>query len=297
MDPNNNFKYRFYIFLIFSFIIFVEGFFHMFSRPLSYYIIGECVNSYYVFQECLNYKLIYDNEGKNIGVIWLVLVNYKYHSGLNGYNPYIWNENGIVEILQVIFLLFSIYILSKSIKKLRHIKLISIKFYLYLYLAFTCLFFLEEISWGQHFFKWQSPEFFINFNSQKETNIHNISSIFNEFPRLILSIYCGLSFIIFRYIKINQIKIIFFPSKNLMYISFLFILLFVPNFILDKFFPHLNNSSGLLIGHFTTQHIYQMISFNFIKFSEYEELIFCYYIYCHSLYLKEINVNELDKNE
>lgn len=296
MFSNKKFKLIFYSFLILTFIIFVEGFIHMFSRPLSYYILQECINSYNIIHECLNYKLVYDDEGKNIGITWLELFNYKYHSGLGGFNSYIWNENGLIELLQVTILLVSIIVLLKHIKLIKKKKILILSFFTYTYLFFLCFFLLEEISWGQHFFKWESPKFFSIFNSQKETNIHNISSIFNEFPRLILSIYCGLSFIIYKYIKINQIKIIFFPSKNLMYISFLFILLFIPNFI-GKFFLHLNNSSDQLIGHFTNQHVYQMITFNFIKFSEYEELIFCYYIYCHVLYLKGIKFNQLVKNE
>lgn len=293
---NKSFKIKFYIFLFFSLLIFAEGFLHSFSRPLAYYFLQECINFYYVFQECLNYKLIYDNEGKNIGIIWLELFHYKYHSGLSGFNNYIWNENGLIELLQVFFLILSIYILFKFLIQLKNIKYRSIKLLLYLYTIFLCFFFLEEISWGQHFFNWQSPEFFMNFNSQNETNIHNINSFFNEFPRLILSIYCGLSFLIVRYVKIDHIKNILFPSKNLKYISYFFILLFIPNFILEKFFSELNNSSDLFIGRFATQHIYEIISFNFIKFSEYEELIFCYYIYCHALFLKEINFNKQVKN-
>jgi len=284
---NKSFKVKFYIFLFFSLLIFAEGFLYSFSRPLAHYFLQECINFYYVFQECLNYKLIYDNEGKNIGIIWLELFNYKYHSGLSGFNTYIWNENGLIELLQVFFLILSIYILFKFLIQSKNIKYRSINLFLYLYTIFLCFFFLEEISWGQHFFNWQSPEFFMNFNSQNETNIHNINSFFNEFPRLILSIYCGLSFLIVRYVKIDHIKSILFPSKNLKYISYFFILLFVPNFILEKIFSELNSSTDLFIGSFATQHIYQIISFNFIKFSEYEELIFCYYIYCHALFLKE----------
>ncbi len=32
----------------------------------------------------------------------------------------------------------------------------------------------EEISWGQHYFGWDTPELFGNLNRQNETNIHNI---------------------------------------------------------------------------------------------------------------------------
>ena len=44
---------------------------------------------------------------------------------------------------------------------------------------FTACFFIafEEISWGQHIFKWNSPELFQKINNQKETNIHNIKGM------------------------------------------------------------------------------------------------------------------------
>jgi len=36
---------------------------------------------------------------------------------------------------------------------------------------------LEEISWGQHIFKWTTPELFSQFNMQNKTNIHNLAPI------------------------------------------------------------------------------------------------------------------------
>ncbi len=45
----------------------------------------------------------------------------------------------------------------------------------------------EEISWGQKFFGWASPEWAMN-STQKETNIHNHSQLFNRVPRTILEI-------------------------------------------------------------------------------------------------------------
>lgn len=47
----------------------------------------------------------------------------------------------------------------------------------------------EEISWGQHYFKWQTPEAVQALNDQQETNIHNISSWFDQKPRLLLEIW------------------------------------------------------------------------------------------------------------
>ncbi len=51
----------------------------------------------------------------------------------------------------------------------------------------ACIYFAgEEISWGQHFFGWETGETLAEINKQKETNIHNISSWFNQKPRMIV---------------------------------------------------------------------------------------------------------------
>jgi hypothetical protein len=45
---------------------------------------------------------------------------------------------------------------------------------------------LEEISWGQHFFNWASPEYFRRENLQRETNIHNLWHMSEIIPKFLL---------------------------------------------------------------------------------------------------------------
>ena len=55
--------------------------------------------------------------------------------------------------------------------------------------AFCCLYvFGEEVSWGQHFLNWSTPEYWSALNDQNETNFHNTSSWLDQKPRLILLI-------------------------------------------------------------------------------------------------------------
>jgi hypothetical protein len=55
--------------------------------------------------------------------------------------------------------------------------------------AFTCFYTAgEEMSWGQHFLQWKTPEYWTALNRQDETNLHNVSAWFNQRPRLILEI-------------------------------------------------------------------------------------------------------------
>ncbi len=44
----------------------------------------------------------------------------------------------------------------------------------------------EESSWGQHYFGWRTPEWFLAANDQGEMNLHNTSSWFDQKPRTLL---------------------------------------------------------------------------------------------------------------
>lgn len=47
---------------------------------------------------------------------------------------------------------------------------------------------LEEISFGQSVFGWETPESWMALNYQNETNLHNTSKWLNQKPRLILEV-------------------------------------------------------------------------------------------------------------
>ena len=44
------------------------------------------------------------------------------------------------------------------------------------------------MSWGQHFFHWNTPEYWAVVNRQQETNLHNTYAVFEKYPRAILEI-------------------------------------------------------------------------------------------------------------
>ena len=46
----------------------------------------------------------------------------------------------------------------------------------------------EEVSWGQHFLNWQTPEAWLSVNDQGETNLHNTTSWLDQKPRVILEL-------------------------------------------------------------------------------------------------------------
>lgn len=55
--------------------------------------------------------------------------------------------------------------------------------------ALSCIYIAgEEMSWGQHFFHWNTPEYWALVNRQGETNLHNTYAVFEKWPRAILEI-------------------------------------------------------------------------------------------------------------
>lgn len=47
----------------------------------------------------------------------------------------------------------------------------------------------EEASWGQHLLGWDTPQTWAELNRQEETNLHNVSPVFDQLPRLLLNLF------------------------------------------------------------------------------------------------------------
>lgn len=62
----------------------------------------------------------------------------------------------------------------------------------------------EEVSWGQHFFGWLTPEGWSALNDQQETNLHNIGTWGDQKPRLILMLSIGFGGLIVPYLLLNH---------------------------------------------------------------------------------------------
>ena len=254
---NKNFQLYYNLFLLFLFFLFLEGIYSAY-----YYKISAIID----------------------------IIPFKSHSSIN---PYIWNENGLVEILQNLFLLISVLFVYKFIfiKKFNNKSLIFLIF-IYLYFIGLIYYLFEEISWGQHIFFWDSPELFLKLNSQAETNLHNTSNLLNELPRTLLLIWCSFSFILNYFLKKNEylkeFRIFIYPNKNLKKISLLLIFFVIPDLIVDKFNLH----PGYPVDFITQIRLYEVvdvITFNFIRLSELHELLFDYYILFHSYYLIKLD--------
>ena len=188
---NINFQFQFKLFLIFTIFLLVEGFFYYYSYKLSYFCFAE-----FSFTNKCDSELTFFDRNRN------------------GFNPLIWNESKLVETLQILFLVLAIYHLLKNIiYKNKHKFTKIFLYFMYFYTLSIIYFFLEEISWGQHYLKWETFEIFKELNNQGETNIHNISNIFDQVPRGILTLWCGFS--------IFLVKVFKFSTSNKLYVSFI----------------------------------------------------------------------------
>ena len=222
-----------------------------------------------------------------------------------GWSEFIWFENGLIETLQIIILSIAILtLLNLYLSKKKVFRTGLIKGFIIIEILGLSYFFLEEISWGQHFLKFDTLSIFLNennffFNHQGEMNLHNTSRIFNEFPRILVMLWCSLSIIILRYSKLTslkELKTIIMPNVKLIFISYLLLIFIIPNLIFTKLgmvdFSKLHITENGIFKGFNISAILSIIfSFNFFRLSELQELLFAYYFMWHSLFLRGLYFN------
>lgn len=111
------------------------------------------------------------------------------------------SENGPHELFQF-FIIFVAAIISVDILCLKPWKVAPWFLIWVFFAAGACIYIAgEEISWGQQFLKWQTPDFWQSVNDQHETNLHNTSSWFDQKPRLILMIGTVIGAIIIPFLR------------------------------------------------------------------------------------------------
>jgi hypothetical protein len=83
-------------------------------------------------------------------------------------------EDGFIEWMTVLPLLSICLVTLRRIKKLAATRTLGFLISAVFLVGF-CLFAVgEEISWGQRLLNTKSPDFFVSYNSQQETNLHNL---------------------------------------------------------------------------------------------------------------------------
>lgn len=153
-----------------------------------------------------------------------------------GYFSTLIDEDGLFESLQFFFYLGSsiiaFSIAAREYKKRKYVFTICL-------IALTLLMFLvagEEMSWGQRFLKIQSPEILVQYNEQKEINIHNLNGI-NSYQYLyymFVSLSCFSSWMILRYSP-KRIRSLFKPIIPPWYLMGYFLPIFFIYFYIKVF--------------------------------------------------------------
>lgn len=101
---------------------------------------------------------------------------------------FFYSEFGPAEIFQEIILFICLFLSIYMFRKMRTADSNWLKIWIGLAALASFYVAFEEISWGQTFFKWQTPDSWARINGQEETNIHNASQLFNSVPRTLLEI-------------------------------------------------------------------------------------------------------------
>lgn len=97
---------------------------------------------------------------------------------------------GLVENLTVIFLLPGIIAGLYAFTLQRRLMQPGWAAYWLLAWILACIYFAgEEISWGQWYFGWDTPEAFSRINDQNEMNLHNTSTWFDQKPRALVELW------------------------------------------------------------------------------------------------------------
>jgi hypothetical protein len=95
---------------------------------------------------------------------------------------------GLLEITHFFIPLFGLFI-AASLLLMKFVRARPFVFTVALLAALSCLYIAgEEMSWGQHIFQWNTPEYWATVNRQEETNLHNTWAIFEKTPRSVLEI-------------------------------------------------------------------------------------------------------------
>lgn len=108
---------------------------------------------------------------------------------------FLWSEGegSIVEIFTVILALIGVVLSLNTFLKRKPMPTALIGPWMIFFIIGFLYIALEESSWGQHLFGWQTPDWLSGINRQQETNIHNLFD--KRIDRIPKSIIGGLIFI------------------------------------------------------------------------------------------------------
>lgn len=197
------------------------------------------------------------------------------------YERWMESEQGVIEIIHILIPSAS-FVLAIQCFCMKQVKLFPLyRAWLGLF-AFGSLYIAgEEMSWGQHFLHWGTSEFWSSLNQQKETNLHNVSSWFDQKPRLLLRLGIIVGGIIlpiyalFKPIPVRKSWLFFLPAGISFVTAFLSEIIYFSEKIVE---------------------VLEIPYFLFYRASEVQETYLYWFILLYLLVLKG-RIRQLDKEE
>lgn len=96
----------------------------------------------------------------------------------------------------------------------------------------------EDLNWGQYYFGWVPPDYFLTHNKEQETNLHNINSWFNQKPRLVVELWLVVACIAVplgwqlpRRLTQRFLPAMFWPDRRLVLIAALALLVLATDWL------------------------------------------------------------------
>lgn len=160
---------------------------------------------------------------------------------------YLINEDSILEYLEFAFYLLAALGSFQIFRRLKNVKNKKIQSLLFLLLSVGLIFVsLEEISYGQRIFGWETPDDIQEINIQKETNIHNIFGYdTNETAYILVGLYGVLARplvnIFFKKSK-KELSVFTVPKFLVSYFLFLLLVYFDRRFANYNYDAVVNNA-------------------------------------------------------
>ena len=127
--------------------------------------------------------------------VWAGVILSHYH--LENFNDWYVKEDGLIEWLTVVALLFGAFVAVWRAIILGPFRNVLFKICLFILAGILVFGAGEEMSWGQRIFEWSSPEFFAKNNSQGETNLHNLVVNGVKINKLIFGLLLGIGVVFY----------------------------------------------------------------------------------------------------
>jgi hypothetical protein len=114
----------------------------------------------------------------------------------------------------------------------------KVRVWLLLFFVAMVYFAGEDLNWGQYYFGWEVPQYFLDHNKEHETNLHNMSTWFNQKPRLAAQLWLVIACIAVplgwrlpRRLTEKFVPAMFWPDRRLVFVAALALLAFAADWL------------------------------------------------------------------